>query len=93
MTESEILECGFDEGMFRVQQFMDDGFVVLGYYVNAFYLQDNWLQKLWKRLIFAGAILLGFEYRLFDLTIDNNEDLNRFKAFVAQMRPIKDDNQ
>lgn len=86
----EILQCSCHCGILKVEQFYSDGYSILSYYPMAFNeRQDGFFKRLWRKISMAASILMGKEYRLFEIVIDNNEDLNRFKYFVSQMRDIK----
>jgi hypothetical protein len=91
-TNAEIIECNCGCGMLKVEQFKDDGYTILSYYVQAFGVhQETAWDKFKSRVRMAWDILRGKEYRLYEIVIESDDDLNRLKAFVSQMRPIKDD--
>jgi hypothetical protein len=94
LTNAEVIECECGCGMLRAEQFKDDGYTILSYYVHAFGVyQDTIWDKIKRRVGMAWDILRGKEYRLYEIVIESDESLNKFKAFVAQMIPIKGDNQ
>lgn len=91
LVNQEIIECDCTCGIFKVQQFKHDGYTILSYYVFAFSAyQDNLWKKTRRRLEMIWSIITGKEYQLYEVIISSNEDLNRFKEFVANMREIEE---
>jgi hypothetical protein len=92
LTNAEIIECECGCGMLKAEQFKDDGYTILSYYIHAFGVhQETVWDKFKRRMQMVWDILRGKEYRLYEIVISSNEDLNRFKFFVNQMVEIKKD--
>lgn len=77
----------------KLSQFKDDGYTCLDFYTPNFYsLQGSFWYKFWRAIKLSFFILVGKEYCLHSISIENNDTLNNFKKFVSEMREIEDGN-
>lgn len=79
--------CGCGEMVFS--QWKDDGVAFISYNIPAFvaYQNGTW-DNIKRRVKIIWNILLGKEYRFYEIVIESNKILNDFKRFVSEMREI-----
>ena len=88
-TDKFTLYCNCECGSLRIEQFKDDGYTILSYDIPAFFAyQENWLDRLRENVKIIWLFLTGKKYQLFEIIIEDNEELKRFKNFVSQMKEI-----
>lgn len=78
--------CGTEELQFA--QWKDDGIAFISCVIPAWYAGSysgfrNALKIIWN-------VLRGKQYSFYEIVIEDNETLRRFKEFVANMREIDD---
>lgn len=85
-------ECSCACGELQFTQWKDDGIVFISYNIPAFnaYQRGTW-GNIASAIKIIWNVLLGREYRLYEIVIEDNETLRRFKEFVAGMKEIEED--
>ena len=95
-TEEEItrfqIECSCGCSELKFTQWKDDGISFISHVIHSFTAQQ---QGRFDRIktafkIFWNLAVLDKEYEMYEIVIDNNETLNRFKKFVSEMVEIKE---
>jgi hypothetical protein len=82
--------CGCGELVFS--QWKDDGMAFISYHIPAFYAyQRNLWTTIKHRAKIIWNILRGKEFYLYEIVIEDNETLKRFKKFVSEMIDIEDE--
>lgn len=81
-----IYECGCGCGQLQFTQWKDEGSAFINYVIPAWYASGytgwkNALKIIWN-------VLLGKQHYFYEITIEDNETLRRFKEFVGNMREI-----
>jgi hypothetical protein len=81
-----VYECGCGCGELQFTQWKDDGMAFITYVIPAWYAGGytgfkNALKIIWN-------ILRGRQYYFYEITIEDNYTLRRFKEFVANMQEI-----
>ena len=81
-------DCGC--GNLKFTQWKDDGVSFISYNISAF---DAYQHGTWDRIkkaacIFWELVIMGREYRLYEIVIDDNKKIDEFKRFVSKMRHI-----
>lgn len=90
-TEKFFFDCSCGCGVLEFSQWKDDGISFIQYLVPAFTShQENGWDKMKRRLeIFWNLVVLGKEYSLYEIVIEDNEKLRKFKEFVSNMKEIQ----
>lgn len=81
-----IYECSCGTEELQFTQWQDDGIAFISLRIPAWYADGytgfkNALRIIWN-------ILRGRQHRFYELVIEDNETLRKFKKFVADMREI-----
>ena len=85
-----IYNCGCGCGSLQFTQWKDDGIAFISYVVPAWYASQG-LYGGWKNALkIIWNILRGRQHYFYEITIEDNETLRKFKDFVANMREIKE---
>jgi len=84
--------CSCGHGELQFTQWKDDGYGYINYVLPAFSsYQIGTLERIGKALsIFWELVVMGREYRLYEIVIEDNEMLQKFRNFVADMRDINE---
>ena len=82
-------ECSCGCGELQFSQWKDDGVAFISYNIPAFfaYQHGTW-DNIKRRAKIIWNVLLGKEYRFYEIVIEDNKTLNEFKKFVSEMRNI-----
>lgn len=76
----------------EIEQFKSDGVVYINFLTPNFYsMQGSWFERFWKAVKLAFFILIGKEYALHTIGIEDNNKLQEFKKFVSQMGDVDDE--
>lgn len=84
--------CNCGCGNLKFTQWKDDGVAFISYNIPAFsaYQNGTW-DRIKKALcIFWELVVMGREYRLYEIVIDDNKQIDAFKSFVSKMRHINE---
>jgi len=84
-----VYECSCGCGELHFHQWKDDGITTISYVIPAWYASGytglkNALKIIW-------TVLRGKQYYFYEIVIEDNDTLRRFKEFVANMREIDDE--
>ena len=86
-------ECSCGCGELVFSQWKNDGIAFISYNIPAFYAyQRNLWEVIKHRTKIIWSILGGKEYSLYEIVIEDNETLKRFKKFVSEMTEIEEVN-
>ena len=82
-------DCGCGELVF--EQWKDDGIAFISYNIPAYYAyQQGFWDSVIRRAKIIWNILLGREYRFYEIVIEDNKTLLDFKRFVSEMVEVKE---
>ena len=84
-----VYECSCGCAELQFDQWKDDGMAFISYVIPAWYASGytglkNALKIIW-------TVLRGKQYYFYEIVIDDNDTLRRFKEFVANMQEIDDE--
>ena len=84
-------ECDCGCGELQFSQCKDDGVAFISYNIPAYFAYQfgTWYRiKRSSKIIWS--ILLGREYRFYEIVIEDNKRLKEFKKWVSEMKEIED---
>ena len=84
-----VYECSCGCGELHFTQWKDDGMAFISYVIPAWHASGytgfkNALKIIW-------SIIRGKQYYFYEIVIEDNDTLHRFKEFVANMQEIDDE--
>jgi hypothetical protein len=84
-------ECSCGCGEMQFTQWKDDGVSFISYNIPAFHAYQRGLwDTIQRRSKIIWNVLLGKEYRFYEIVIDNNKTLQEFKRFVSSMAEVNE---
>lgn len=81
-------ECSCGCGELQFSQWKDDGIAFISYMVPAWVAAQGEYGGFKNALKIIWNLIRGKEHYFYEITIEDNETLHRFKEFVANMRDI-----
>lgn len=86
-------ECSCGCGELQFSQSKDDGVAFISYNIPAFfaYQHGTW-DSIKRRAKIVWNVLMGKEFRFYEIVIEDNKTLDDFKRFVSEMRSIDEAN-
>jgi hypothetical protein len=85
-------DCGCGCGQLRFSQWKDDSMASISYVVPAWAASQGVYGGWRNALKIIWNVIRGKEHYFYEITINDNETLNRFKKFVSEMTEIEDVN-
>jgi hypothetical protein len=83
------VDCDCMCGQLQFSQFKDDGIALISYNIPAFDAYQNGTWEIIKRRAkIIWNVLLGKDYRFYEVLIEDNKTLNDFKRWVSEMKEI-----
>lgn len=85
------IECSCGHAELEFSQWKDDGLAFISYNLPAFgATQEGRWDRIKRGLkAFWYLVVLDKEYTLYEIVIENNEQLKAFKKFVSEFREIE----
>jgi len=88
LMDKFVYECSCGCGELQFKQWKDDGIAFISYVIPAWYASGytgfrNALEIIW-------SVLRGKQYYFYEIVLEDNETLHRFKEFVANMDEINE---
>jgi hypothetical protein len=83
-----VYECSCGCGELQFSQWKDDGLASISYVIPAWYAGSYSGFK--KAIKIIWNVLRGKQYCFYEITIQDNDNLRKFKEFVANMQEIKE---
>jgi hypothetical protein len=88
--EETTLSCSCKCGSLDVEYWKDEDGIILSYNIPAFYaFQETFWNRFKTNAGLIWSILVGKRYRLYELALDTKSEVEKFKAFVAEIDTSK----